>query len=149
MSSGLKLIKGLSNIILHIISLSLFLSLLACSSQENNNKNVNVYQGRLSEEEIDSLLEENIKSRLKADSNLRELREGGLKLAKYLRQEGETYFFDITEEEAAKLGISSNVYHYQVNELKKTNQAISRAKATGDSVSLIDFREIIKLTENE
>lgn len=99
--------------------------------------------GMVAEDSVETLFDANVQERIEADPKLGELREAGMKLAEHVRLDGNTYVLDISEEDAAKLGVSSENYRYHVNELKKTNDMIAAAIARGDSIELPDVRELM------
>lgn len=96
-----------------------------------------------SEDSVEVLLEKSIEERVNADPKLAELRAAGMKMSEYLRLEGDKYVIDLTEEAAAELGISTEAYQYQINELNKANEMIATAKANGDSIELLDIQKLL------
>ncbi len=122
-----------------LISFSLILA--SCSNQHCETNISENHQ--LADDSIEVLLKKDIDDRIKANPKLADLREAGIKMAKYLSFDGEKYIIELTESEAAKLGISSECYQYQISELNKTNEIIANAKANGDSIALLDIKDFM------
>ncbi|MDE5927991.1 MAG: hypothetical protein K2G98_05905 [Duncaniella sp.] len=49
---------------------------------------------------------------------------------------------DITEEEAIKLGIDKEYYQSTAEQIRATNEALKEAVERGDSVDLMDFKDL-------
>lgn len=65
-------------------------------------------------------------------------REINLKMAKYLRLEGRRYYLDINEEDASKLGVSSEWYRIIKKEIDDVNSSIEKMEAEGQKIDLPD-----------
>lgn len=122
-----------------LISFSLILA--SCSNQHcETNISENHQQTK---DSIEILLKKNVDDRVNANPKLADLRNAGMKMTEYLRFDGDKYIIELSEKEAAKLGISSECYQYQISELNKTNEIIANAKANGDSIDLFDIKKIM------
>lgn len=127
--------------ILLFLPLTMMLFTASCGNQAGVAENSDNSQP--SEDSVEVLLEKSIEKRINADPKLAELRDAGMKMSEYLRLEGNKYVIDLTEEAAAKLGISAEAYQYQINELNKANEMIATAKANGDSIELLDIKKLL------
>lgn len=96
------------------------------------------------EDSVEAALDNWIEKRVSEYPELAELREAAVKLSEYVRLDGDRYVLDLSEEDAAAIGISREVYRHHLNELKKTNDMIAAAKLRGDSIELVDIVALVK-----
>lgn len=118
------------------------LFLASCNSNRNDRSEVD--DNAVSCDSVEASLDNWIEKRVSEDPELAELREAAVKLSEYVRLDGDCYVLEISEEEAARIGVSPESYRYQLNELQKTNDMIAAAKSRGDSIELVDIETFVK-----
>lgn len=126
---------NMRNLSLFVLTMMLVLSSCSNSQKESSERTDD-------SSTVDSLLVigmEQIEDRVNSDPALKELRDGAAKLSGYIRLDGDRYILEISEDEAIKLGVRSEVYHYHLEEINKANEMIADMKARGDSISLMEF----------
>lgn len=123
---------------------SLIVGTLFLASCNSRNDRSDVDDNAMSGDSVEAALDNWIEKRVSEDPELAELREAAVKLSEYVRLDGDCYVLEISEEEAARIGVSPESYRYQLNELKKTNDMIAAAKSRGDSIELVDIETFVK-----
>ncbi len=78
----------------------------------------------------------------------KKLRAASIALSEYIVLENNQYKLDISEQDAQKLGITSNLYNTIKDELASTNAIVQKTMENGDSIEMCDVQAISKAYRN-
>lgn len=78
------------------------------------------------------------------DESLMEKRAAAVILSDYIKLEDKQYSLEISESQAAKLGISKENYQLIVEQIESSNSAIANAIIRGDDIYLMDIQDRAK-----
>lgn len=111
-----------------LASLLLFSGLVSCSGNSDS---------KSSDEDSIEMTPYGERRRLAPDE-VKKQREAAIILVEYVRLDGDRYILDISEEDAAALGVAPENYRYACEDIVNTNIFIQQHKAAGDTVDLFD-----------
>ncbi len=78
----------------------------------------------------------------------KQLRAASITLSEYIVLENNQYRLDVSEQEALKLGIASNLYKTIKDEIASTNAIIQKTVENGDTIEMCDVQAVSKAYKN-
>lgn len=128
----------------------IFLMMLAVSSavfvftscSKSSDEPVNLSErAYASEEEEAKALAVPVEKLKDIPQHLRAARAAAVILSSYVTLKDSTYTLDISAEEAAKLGVTEDLYNQVKKDLDKSNEAIKKATKNGEKLNLPDIKK--------